>query len=155
MKNVTESKPQEQNQPMVNVLDHYIKSVHFDSTRNTPSFIGDVQPKTEIVIDVFTTDKGNNQHEVALHIKSNVTYQDAKIFSMDISYAGLCVLDGIIDADQEERILNIFCPNLIFPFARRVVADLTRDAGYPPMLINGVDFSSSYNAKNASKLKVN
>ena len=156
MKNVNDSKPEEQKQPTVNIVDHYIKSVSFDSTRNANNFTGNIQPKTDIAIDVFTEEKGQNQHEVGLHIKSTTSYEGTKIFSIDLRYAGLCILEGISDKDdQKEKILNIYCPSLIFPFARRVVADLTRDAGYLPMLINGLDFASAYDAKNAAKLKVN
>lgn len=127
----------------INVVDHYIKSVSFDNNRSEIT-AKETKPEIKLDVNVEVLQKNETQYEVCLIFRAEVLAGDIKIFSLNLNYAGLCILTENTDTSQRDHILNIFCPNIIFPFARRLIAEITRDGGLQPMLINHVDFASLY-----------
>ena len=61
-----------------------------------------------------------------------------------LQYAGVFEIKKVEDEEQKKQVLLIYCPNLIFPFARRIIADITRDAGFQPLMVNPMDFAGLY-----------
>ena len=104
------------------------------------------RPEIQIRVDVRTASLGDDRHEVVLDINVEAKAEDSPVFLVELAYGGLFELANI-PADGMQMLLQVECPRLLFPFARRVVADATRDGGFPPLMIDPIDFFSLYRRK--------
>jgi preprotein translocase subunit SecB len=112
------------------------------------------QPHVNINLDVQVRRlvEGQNTYEVALAIRAEATDTSVAnepkpvVFIAELSYAGLFTLTGIPEASVEP-ILLVECPRLLFPFARNILADVTRDGGFPPVLLQPIDFVALWQAR--------
>ena len=124
----------------------YIKDLSFENPRAPASLQPqEAQPQIAVNVDVSAsrlTDNGDD-FEVLLKVSANATVNDAALFLTELSYAGLFTLKDIPE-DALHPMLLIECPRILFPFARAIVADATRDGGFPPLLIQPVDFAAMY-----------
>ncbi len=123
----------------------YIKDLSFENPNAPHVLDSDAQdaPALDMDIGVDTEKVGEDTYEVALSIRAAAMSGRKTIFLVDLTYCGLFSLDNVPE-DQVAPILRIHCPMLLFPFARHIVADATRNGGYPPLLINLVDFAQLY-----------
>jgi preprotein translocase subunit SecB len=129
----------------------YLKDLSFESP-NSPYSIPKIaqNPNISFNVDINAGHLGNGNFEVILSITASAILndkdkKDAKpetIFITEVKYAGLFS----VDAKEEElqEIILIDCPTLIFPFARRIIADATRDGGFPPLMMDPIDFRKLY-----------
>ena len=92
------------------------------------------------------TDHGQNIHEVELIIKGETKIEDDSLFLIEGSYCGIFTIENA-NEDILERILLIECPKFLFPFLRSIVANCTREAGFPPLMIAPLDFIGMYEKK--------
>ena len=106
---------------------------------------GQTQPNIDLGIDVGATahTDGNNIFEVSIRVQAKALIEQEVMFLLELDYAGVYQLNGF-KAEEMEPVLLIECPRLIFPFARRVISDITRDGGFPPLLIDPIDFRNLY-----------
>jgi preprotein translocase subunit SecB len=133
--------PQGQN---LGVLAQYIKDLSFENpgapqslrNRSTP-------PAINITINVTTGQMVNNEVEVELKIDARATASDAVLFAIELTYGGMFRLTNI-PQEAIQPLLMIECPRLLFPFARQIISDASRNGGFPPLLIDPVDFVSLY-----------
>jgi preprotein translocase subunit SecB len=141
--------------PSVKINGHYIKELHFDNTKSTASFKPQEKaPKIEIAINFSHHNVQDNIYEVVLLIKAtaqSMDVEDFTLFDIKLAYAGLFSLNNIATEEQKELILMIHCPSLLFPYARRVVSDITRDSGFQPLMLEHLDFASLYQQRKAQK----
>jgi preprotein translocase subunit SecB len=86
---------------------------------------------------------GEQNFEVDLHIAIEAKQGDNAVFVTELVYAALFALENI-PAENLQPVLLIECPRLIFPFARRIIADATRDGGFPPLMLDPIDFAQLY-----------
>jgi len=123
----------------------YIKDLSFESPQAPNSLMGDKpRPTIDISIDVKASATGTEDiYECVLNINATAKREDHAVFVTELSYAGIFTLQNIPDNEKEPALL-IFCPNLLFPFARRVIADTTRDGGFPPHRLDPNDFGALY-----------
>ena len=84
-----------------------------------------------------------DRYEVALKIKVDSKVGEAQVFILELDYAGLFLIQNV-PAEQLHPLLMIECPRLIFPYVRRIVGDVTRDGGYPPLNLEQMDFLALY-----------
>ena len=126
------------------VLTQYVKDVSFENP-NAPQALGpvDEQPNISVRVDVGVNRMSDTDYEVALKLGAEAKTKDKTMFLVEIDYAGLFRLTNVPE-ENLEAVLVIECPRQIFPFARRIVADLTRDGGYPPLMIDPIDFVGLY-----------
>ncbi|MBX3489746.1 protein-export chaperone SecB [Parvibaculum sp.] len=126
------------------VLTQYVKDVSFENP-NAPQALGpvDEQPSISVKVDVGVNRMSETDYEVALKLSAEAKTKDKTMFLVEIDYAGLFRLTNVPE-ENLEAVLVIECPRQIFPFARRIVADLTRDGGYPPLMIDPIDFVGLY-----------
>ncbi len=132
--------------PQMRVLGQYIRDMSFENIMAQKGASADVQPDVQVQVNLDakkrTTD---NQYESA--IKLNVTSKakegDTTLFVLEIDYVGIFHIENVPD-DQIHPFLLIECPRMIFPFLRRVVSDITRDGGFPPLNLENIDFLSLY-----------
>jgi len=130
--------------PRLMIQSQYVKDLSFENPR-APGGLGPGQQRPEIAvrIDVRAQALGEERYEIVLVLNVEGKAGEETAFVLELSYAGLFVL---LNVPQESRqpILLIECPRLLFPFARRVVADATRDGGLPPLMIDPIDFAALY-----------
>ncbi len=124
------------------VLGQYVKDLSFENPGHTPV---QSQPNIDLGIDVGATPHadGNGIYEVSLKLSAKAVADGTVLFITELDYAGLFQLQNVPQA-QLEPLLLIECPRLLFPFARRIVAEITREGGFPPLLIDPVDFVQLY-----------
>jgi preprotein translocase subunit SecB len=105
----------------------------------------DVQPTIDMGVEVKSRPMGGQGDavEVDLCINVQAKRQEAVMFSVDLVYAGLFQFMNVRSEDIEPLIW-IECPRLLFPFSRQILAEITREGGYPPLLINPIDFTPLY-----------
>ena len=119
----------------------YLKDLSFENPNPLESF-KQSQEKPNIQVNVNTVVKKlpENAYEVTLDIKTEGKIKDKVAFIAEISYAGIFSLNKI----PPEPILLIEAPRMLFPFARNILAETTRDGGYPPLMLNPIDFNALY-----------
>jgi preprotein translocase subunit SecB len=122
----------------------YVKDLSFENP-DAPASLTSIKeaPKVDLNLDIEANKLQEGVFEVVLDIKSTVKVDDKTIFAIELKYAGVFSFINIPE-DQVEPLLFVHCPNIIFPFARRVVADVTRDGGFQPLMIDPIDFFSLY-----------
>ncbi len=122
----------------------YTKDLSFE-VPGAPAVFAQMQdnaPDIKINIQVNAENIAENMFEVALSVEANCTVGDDTGFILELVYAGLFTINA---ADEHRNpLLLIECPRLIFPFARNIIADVTRDGGFPPVMLGNVDFVSMY-----------
>jgi preprotein translocase subunit SecB len=132
-------------QPQVIINAQYVKDLSFESPRSPLSLVNiKTAPKIDLSVDINVQKSTESEYEVTLKINAKATSEEENLFVVELQYSGLFSLTNIPDDAQKEQILLIYCPSLIFPFARRVFADVTRDGGFQPLMINPIDFASLY-----------
>jgi preprotein translocase subunit SecB len=133
----------ENKQPQINVLGQYIKDLSFENPSAPRSLRGGVKPSIQINFNVQAQPMGEEMFEVALTLEANATSDDGVIYNMELVYAGGFRLHNL-PKEAIQPVLFIECPALLFPFVRRLVGDLTREGGFPPLLLDPIDFASLY-----------
>ena len=133
-------------QPQMRVLGQFIRDMSFENIMAQKGAPTDVQPDVKVQVNLDAKKRsGENQYETA--IKLNITSKgkdtDTTLFVFEIDYVGVFQIEGVPD-DQMHPYLLIECPRMIFPFLRRVVSDVTRDGGFPPLNLENIDFLSLY-----------
>lgn len=133
----------ESTQPQINVLGQYIKDLSFENPSAPRSLRGQGKPSVQINFNVQAQPIGEELYEVALTLEANTTTEEGVVYNMELVYAGGFRLHNL-PKEAIQPVLFIECPALLFPFVRRIVADLTREGGFPPLLIDPIDFASLY-----------
>ena len=134
-------------QIQVRVLGQYVKDLSFESPNITKLLSGAPEnPNLNLELNVVPTMVRPDLHEVALTFKAEATSKTGTIYDLEMVYAGLFEIKGA-PPEALEPMLNINSAALLFPFLRRLVADLTREGGFPPLLLDPVDFASLYMKK--------
>jgi preprotein translocase subunit SecB len=122
----------------------YVKDLSFENPRAPQSLQPqEGQPKVDVHVDVKATKLADAVFEVVLTTTVNGTGDQGQLFLAELSYAGVFTLEGF-DEQHLQPLLLVECPRLLFPFARNIIADVTRDGGFPPLLIQPVDFAQLY-----------
>lgn len=123
----------------------YVKDLSFENPR-APSSLQpqNEQPRIEVNVDVQAAKIADNDvYEVTLRVTASGASAGNQLFLAELTYGGLFTLQGVPE-DSLHPVLLIECPRILFPFARSIIADVTRDGGFPPLLIQPVDFAAMY-----------
>ncbi len=124
----------------------YIKDLSFENPRAPYSLMENEKPNINIDLDV----KAEHIHDETFEVIISVSIKaltDNTTFVVDLSYAGLFTLTEVSDQNTREIILLVHCANILFPYVRRVISDITRDGGFPPLMLAPVDFMGLYYTK--------
>ena len=121
---------------------HYIKDLSVENPNAPEIFTKREQPNVKVQLDVNASRLQEKIFEVVLACKVDATVEDKAAFIVELDFAALIKVGDQVEDGEIEHILAVEVPQLLFPFARNIVADVTRDGGYPPLLINPVDFAS-------------
>lgn len=122
----------------------YLKDLSFENPRAPQVFTqGGTQPQVQVGVDVGARQAGERMYEVNLSINAQAKQGDDTAFVIELVYAGLFTMTGFAQ-EQLGPVLLIECPRLLFPFARAIIANATRDGGFPPLMVNPIDFAALY-----------
>ena len=128
-------------QPQLTVLTQYIKDLSFENPNSPNSLLPkEKQPEIKININVNANPLSETDFEVVLLLECKAGEGKDMLFNCELSYAGIFRLVNIPEESKHAAVL-IECPRLIFPFARQIVAESTRNGGFTPLMIDPVDFA--------------
>jgi preprotein translocase subunit SecB len=135
---------QAQNAPRLSVQTQYIKDLSFENP-HSPAGLGANagRPEIQVGVDVKVQKVVEGQFEVVLDVTLNAKSGETAVFVLEVSYGGVFLLANI-PQESLQPLLLIECPRLLFPFVRRIVADVTRDGGFPPLMLDPIDFVALY-----------
>ena len=144
--------PENQAPGSLSVNAQFIKDLSFESPNvlRIMSQPGTQPPEVNFNLGVQANAVGPDMYEVTLSVRAEAKRDNLVAFIIELAYAGVFTLSGI-PQDQMEPVLFIEGPRLLFPFARAIIADLTRDGGYTPLLLNPIDFVDLYRRKLAER----
>ena len=133
-------------QPQMRVLGQYVRDMSFENIVAQKGASPEVQPDVQVQVNLDAKKRSqDNQYEVAskLNITSKAKEGETVLFVLEVDYVGLFHIENVPE-EQLHPFLLIECPRMIFPFLRRVVSDITRDGGFPPLNLENIDFISLY-----------
>ena len=130
----------------------YLKDLSFENPNPIGAYQKDQTPDIKVNVNTLVKKLPENAFEVTLDIKTEAKNKEKIAFIAEVSYAGIFTLNKI-PQDQEKPLLMIEGPRMLFPFARNILAETTRDGGYPPLMLNPIDFASLYQKQMAEQSK--
>ncbi len=140
----------EDTSPAVGLITQYVKDLSFENPSTPEVFQWTGQPQIDVQFNIASEKHGEEMHEVILKIDVRATMDQGTQFVVDLSYAGLFGARNVSE-DQMHPFLFAEAPRILFPFARRVLADAVRDGGYPPLLLEPIDFGTLYAQQRAAQ----
>lgn len=152
---MAEANDKAQTAPQMRVLGQFIRDMSFENILARKPVEGEVQPDIQVQVALDGRKRGEgNQYEVTtkFNITSKNKGSDAVLFVLELEYAGLFQIDNIPN-EQLHPFLLIECPRMIFPYVRRIVGDVTRDGGFPPLNLDNIDFVALYRQQLAQRQK--
>lgn len=150
---MAENETAQPKQPQMRVLGQFIRDMSFENIMAQKGAPADVQPDVQVQVNLDAKKRsGENQYETAikLNITSKAKDGDATLFVLEIDYVGIFQVENVPE-EQMHPYLLIECPRMIFPYARRILADTTRDGNFPPLMLDPVDFASLYRQQLAKR----
>lgn len=122
------------------VLGQYIKDLSFESPNAPKSLQGQAKdPKLNLEVNVHAKKISDDVYETSIEMTASAKSDEGPIYTIELVYAGAFRLAGVPD-NSLQPILLINCPALLFPFARRVISDITQEGGFPPLFLDPIDF---------------
>jgi preprotein translocase subunit SecB len=135
----------QQPQVKMQVLGQYIRDMSFENILAQKPVEGQVQPDIQVQVSIDAKKRDEPRYEVVTKFKITSTNKEGgqHLFLMELDYAGLFSIENVPD-NQLHPFLLIECPRMLFPFIRRIVSDVTRDGGFPPLNLDNIDFVQLY-----------
>ena len=134
----------EQEQAQFNVLAQFIKDLSFESPNTPESLRGPGEdPNLQVNVTVGADKIEDDIYEVVINFDADATNKAGAIYKLEMVYGGLFHLANMPEHIRHP-VLFVNCPTLLFPFLRRIIADLTREGGFPPLMLDPIDFASLY-----------
>lgn len=129
--------------PAAGFISQYVKDLSFENPNAPAIYQNETAPEINVQFDIGANQVGEEVHEVVLKIEVRATSNGQTAFITELSYAGLFGLRNI-PAEHVQPFLLGEGPRLLFPFARRVVSDAIRDGGFPPLVLEPIDFNALF-----------
>ncbi len=130
--------------PVTSLKGQYIKDLSFENPRAPESLMTLKEPPAiDINVDLNAQRLNENMFELTMKISTRAMQEKNTLFLTDLTYGGIFEVAAESE-EQLERLILVNCSEILFPFARRVVADVTRDGGFPPLQLEPVDFNGLY-----------
>ena len=140
--------------PGIRILAQFIRDLSFENPRAPESLRqAATQPQIDMNVEMNARGRDDGFFEVDLKISARASREDGALFHVELLYGGVFEVTGVT-AESLEPVLLIECPRFMFPFARRIIADVTSEGGYPPFLLDPIDFAGVYAARQAEANQV-
>jgi preprotein translocase subunit SecB len=138
-------------QPSLKILGQYMKDFSFENPNAPQSLAPQTQqPDINISVNVNAKNLGPNDFEVELHLDAKATGEGKVVFAAELMYAGIFRLENFPENVLHAAVL-IECPRMLFPFARQIMAEATRNGGFPPLMLDPIDFATMYQRRMAQQ----
>ncbi|MFN0193136.1 MAG: protein-export chaperone SecB [Aestuariivirga sp.] len=136
--------PQPGSQPTMRILAQYLKDFSFENP-NAPKSLAPQSkaPDINVAVNVNAKNLAPTDFEVELHLDAKATVEGKAIFAAELLYAGVFRLENFQQNILHAAVL-IECPRMLFPFARQILAEATRNGGFPPLMLDPIDFAQMY-----------
>jgi preprotein translocase subunit SecB len=135
-----------ESEPQVATITQYIKDLSVESPSSPQAFQWQAQPQLEVQFNINVGKVADDVHEVVLKIEVAARSDQGVHFLVDLSYAGLYGLRNFPE-EALPPFLLIEAPRMLFPFARQIICDATQNTGFPPLLLDPIDFAAAYLAQ--------
>ena len=136
--------------PQIGVLAQYVKDLSFENPHAPRSLSpGAQQPTINIQVNVDAAPLSGNDVEVTLRLEGKAEAQGTLLFGFELVFAGVFRVQNV-PPDSMQAVVLIECPRLLFPFAREIVATAVRNGGFPPLLLDPIDFVNLYRQRMAA-----
>ena len=129
--------------PAAGLISQYVKDLSFENPNAPAVYQNQTPPAIDVQFNIGAAQVGDEVHEVVLKIDVRAEVEGQVAFIVDLSYAGLFGVRNV-PVEQLQPFMLGEAPRLLFPFARRVLADGVRDGGFPPLLLEPIDFGALY-----------
>ncbi|WP_370251035.1 protein-export chaperone SecB [Nioella sp.] len=132
--------------PKMQVLGQFVRDLSFENIAAQKAVKGNVQPEIQVQVGVEARKRPTeNQYDVVVKLKIDSKNKEGgeQIFLIELDYAGIFLIENV-NEQQMHPFLHIECPRMLFPFIRRIVADLSHDGGFPPLNLDNMDFVQIY-----------
>jgi preprotein translocase subunit SecB len=129
--------------PTAGFITQYVKDLSVENPKAPDSFGWTATPELDVQFNIAGRQINDEVHEVTLRISVNAKMQEGTAYIVELSYCGLVGMRNMPD-EQKHAFIYAEAPRFLFPFARRVIADATRDAGFTPLVLDPIDFSAVY-----------
>jgi preprotein translocase subunit SecB len=140
---------QAQQQAGIHVLGQYIKDLSFENPQAPKSLrTAEQAPKLDVNVNVNARPQSQTEFEIELKLEAKAERGSETLFIAEVTYAGLFQVRNV-PQEHIHPLLLIECPRLLFPFARQIIADATRQGGFPPLMIDPIDFAQLYRQRMA------
>ncbi len=143
------SEKKQKDSAKMQIVGHFIKDLSFENFAARDSKQGAGTPNIDVKLNLDAskrTQQDQYNSSIKITVESKETKTDENIFLLELDYGGIFKIENIPD-DQLHPFLMIECPRTLFPFVRRVIHDITRDGGYPPLNLDTIDFMAMYRAE--------
>jgi len=136
-------------QPGLRILAQYIRDLSFENPKAPESLRGGASPpQIDMAVELNAQGREGGVYEVELKMTAAARRDGEPVFQIELVYAGLFQIVGV-EAEDLEQVLMIECPRYLFPFARRLFADLSAEGGFPPLMLEPMDFAAIYLSRKA------
>lgn len=132
------------------VLAQFTRDLSFENPLAPDSLRASTQPTIELGVEMNARGRPDGLFEVDLKLSATAQRDGRSVFQVELLYGGLFEITGVPET-QLEPILLIECPRYLFPFARRIIADATTEGGFPPFLLEPIEFGAVYAAQLAQR----
>ena len=145
----TAAAPRGAAQPQLKILGQYLKDLSFENP-NAPQSLNQQAgpPEINISVNVNARPLAAHDYEVELHLEAKASSANKVVFAAELLYAGVFRLENV-PQEALQPVVLIECPRMLFPFARQVLADATRNGGFPPLMLDPIDFAGMYHRRAA------
>lgn len=129
--------------PVFHIEKLYLKDLSFESPNTPGVFVEAGEPQLELQLETRVAQKGPEHYESILHVTVKVHLESKILFLVDVTYAGLFLLRNI----PQEHIaptMGIECPNILFPYVRRIISDQVTEGGFKPVVLDPINFAALY-----------
>lgn len=132
-----------QPQPNVRMLAHFVRDLSFENVGAIQGTPVEGQPEITVSVNIEANGIGENRYQVLMKTNATAKSKENVRFVVELEYAGIFAIENV-PKEHTHPFIFIECPRQMFPFARRVISDATRDGGFPPLMLDNVDFATLY-----------
>lgn len=133
----------------IRILAQFVRDFSFENPLAPDSLrAGAAQPAIDMGVEMNARGRPDGLFEVDLKLSARALREEQAVFHVEVVYGGLFHIEGVAETDLEP-VLLIECPRFLFPYARRLISDVTAEGGFPPFLIDPIDFAGVYAARKA------
>jgi preprotein translocase subunit SecB len=136
--------------PQLMVLAQYTKDLSFENPNAPGSLQQSTQPQISISVNVVTSPLSDTDIEVTLRLEGKAETAGSVLFNIELQYAGVFRIQNVAQ-EQVQPLVLIECPRLLFPFAREIIATSVRNGGFPPLMLDPIDFVALYQERLAQQ----